>query len=168
VDTHPVSVSQRECRPVNFLSPVEIWLVVCRLGSVKMDFCMGTVTEGFIFRLPAAAQGVPFLQGECLYFMPGTAVALSIVPDLFYLEGDTSGNDIGAVVTHPDFLRIVLGERRFFFCWGHDVPAILFLVDYRKAFLIVSMDPSGSGSLFVFLNTEKQKDPCPYLFSSAW
>ena len=74
--------------------------------------------------MPAAAQGVLFLKGECLYFMPGTVVSLSIVADLFYLEGDTSGNDLGAVFAHPDFLRLLMGIRRFFFSRGHDAPPI--------------------------------------------
>jgi hypothetical protein len=76
--------------------------------------------------MPAAAQGVLFLKGECLYFMPGTAVSLSIVPDLFYLERDPSGNDVGTIFTHPDLLDIIMGGRRFFFRRGHDAPGILF------------------------------------------
>jgi hypothetical protein len=127
VDTHTIGISQRQGGPVNPVCPVKIWLITSRLGSIEVDFCVGAVTEGFIFRFPAAAQGVLFLEGECFYFMPGTAVSLSIVPDLFYLEGDPTGNDVGTIVTHPDLLHSVMGGRRFFFCWGHDASGILFL-----------------------------------------
>jgi hypothetical protein len=48
---------------------------------------MGTVAEGFIFRLSAAAQGVLFLQGIGLNLVPGTAVSLSIVADLLLTRG---------------------------------------------------------------------------------
>jgi hypothetical protein len=69
---------------------VEIWYIIRRLGSIKGDFCVGTVTEGLVFRLPAAAQGILFLQGICYNLMPGAAVSLFIVADLFYLDGDAS------------------------------------------------------------------------------
>jgi hypothetical protein len=69
---------------------------------------MGTVAEGFIFRLPAPAQGVLFLQGVCLNLMPGTAVSLCIVADLLFTEMNTSRNDVGAVFAHPDSFCIHL------------------------------------------------------------
>ena len=75
MDTHPIRVSQGQGRSVNFLCLVKIRLVVGRLGSVKGNFSMGAVAEGFIFRLPATAQDILFLQGVCRNLVPGTAVS---------------------------------------------------------------------------------------------
>jgi hypothetical protein len=63
VDAHAIGVSQGQRGPVDFIRTVEIRFIVSRLGPVKVDFCMGTITERFIFRMPAPAQGVLFLQG---------------------------------------------------------------------------------------------------------
>jgi hypothetical protein len=68
--------------------------------------------------------------------MPAAAVTLWIVADLFYLEGDTSGNEIGTVFADPDLLRITRGRRRFFFFGGHDVPVIFFSAVNDIQFLI--------------------------------
>jgi hypothetical protein len=68
--------------------------------------------------------------------MPAAAVTLWIVADLFYLEGDTSGNEIGTVFADPDLLRITMGRRQFFFFAGHDVPASFFLAVNHIQFLI--------------------------------
>ncbi len=105
--THIISVSQQKAGAVNLLDMVEIWLIVRCFSSFEVNFRMGTITEGFVFRLPAPAEGILFLKRERFDIAPGTAVSLGIITDLFYLKGDISRNAIRTVFDYPDFLIIM-------------------------------------------------------------
>jgi hypothetical protein len=76
-----LNIGQFQSRAVDFFGLVTVGLLAGCLGAIKVDFCMRSVTERFVLRLPATAEATFFLH--CVFFArtPFIGGSFGVSPD---------------------------------------------------------------------------------------